>query len=107
MPKDFSFIVEDNLSLIFALFSKFSVRVNLMQNSAISFSVCTDNDVHKITPLMTELQKQFKVLYNEGVELMTIRNYDQETITKLSEHKLVLMEQRSRTTFQMVIKGTE
>ena len=107
MPKDFSFIVEDNLSLIFALFSKFSVRVNLMQNSAISFSVCTDNDIHKITPLMAELQKQFKVLYNEGVELMTIRNYDQETITKLSEHKVVLMEQRSRNTFQMVIKGME
>ncbi|MCC6372642.1 MAG: aspartate kinase [Bacteroidia bacterium] len=104
MPKDFSFIVEDNLSAIFSLFSKFSVRVNMMQNSAISFSVCTDNDVHKITPLLNELQSQFKVLYNSGVQLMTIRNYDQDIIASLSENKVILMEQRSRNTFQMVIK---
>jgi aspartate kinase len=107
MPKDFSFIIEDNLSMIFSLFSKFSVRVNMMQNSAISFSVCVDNDPHKITPLISELQNQFKVLYNSGVQLMTIRNYDQETISRLSENKIILIEQRSRNTFQMVIKDAE
>ncbi len=103
-PKDFSFIAEDNLSLIFSLFSKYNVRVNMMQNSAISFSVCTDNDKYKIEPLVTELQNQFKVLYNTGVQLMTIRNYNQEIIAKLSENKLVLIEQRSRNTHQMVLK---
>ncbi len=103
-PKDFSFIAEDNLSAIFNLFSKYQVKVNMMQNSAISFSVCTDYDKHKVDPLIEELQGQFKVLYNTGVQLMTIRNYDQDTVTKLSADKIVLIEQRSRQTMQMVMK---
>jgi aspartate kinase len=77
MSKDFSFIVEDNLSKIFNAFANHKVKINLMQNSAISFSVCTDYDEHKIEPLLKDLQKQFKVLYNKDVELMTVRNYDQ------------------------------
>jgi len=104
-PKDFSFIAEDNLSMIFSLFSKHNVRVNMMQNSAISFSVCVDNDAYKIEGLMKELQEQFKVLYNADVELMTIRNYNPDIISKLSENKIVLIEQRSRNTHQMVMKG--
>ncbi len=104
MPKDFSFIAEDNLSEIFALFSKLNVHIHMMQNSAISFSVCTDNDPQKTDPLLEELGKNFKVLYNTGVQLMTIRNYNQEIIAKLSENKVVLIEQRSRHTHQMVMK---
>ena len=103
-PKDFSFIVEQNLSVIFNLFSKHAVRINMMQNSAISFSVCTDDDEQKIAVLMTDLQQQFKVLYNKNVQLMTIRNYDQDIISKLSEGKIILIEQRSRNTHQMVMK---
>lgn len=103
-PKDFSFIAEENLSVIFNLFSKYHVRINMMQNSAISFSACADDDVHKIEPLIQELQQHFKVLYNKDVQLMTIRNYDQDIIAKLSENKLVLIEQRSRHTHQMVMK---
>lgn len=106
-PKDFSFIAEDNLSVIFKLFSKHSVRINMMQNSAISFSVCVDNDAHKMEALLNDLQQQFKVLYNDGVQLMTIRNYDQDTIAKLSENKIILIEQRSRNTHQMVMKEME
>ena len=104
-PKDFSFIAEDNLSGIFNLFSKHNVHIHMMQNSAISFSVCTDNDVQKIEPLINDLQQQFKVLYNAPVQLMTIRNYNQETIAKLSENKVILIEQRSRHTHQMVMKS--
>jgi aspartate kinase len=103
-PKDFSFIAEDNLSAIFSLFSKYNVHANMIQNSAISFSVCTDDDDNKITPLISDLQLQFKVLYNKNVQLMTIRNYDNDIIAKLSENKLVLIEQRSRNTHQMVMK---
>lgn len=76
----------------------------MMQNSAISFSVCTDYDEHKIEPLLKDLQKQFKVLYNKDVELMTVRNYDQDIIANLTENKLVIIEQRSRNTLQMVMK---
>lgn len=103
-PKDFSFIAEDNLAFIFSLFSKYNVHANMIQNSAISFSVCTDYDVHKIEPLIQELQEQFKVLYNKDVQLMTIRNYDDDIIAKLSAGKTILIEQKSRNTHQMVMQ---
>ncbi len=102
-PKDFSFIAEDSLSYIFQLFSKYSVKINVMQNSAVSFSICTDFESRKTEILINELQKQFKVLYNVGVELLTIRNYDQKTIQKLTENKTILLEQRSRNTIQIVM----
>jgi aspartate kinase len=77
----------------------------MMQNSAISFSICVDNDEYKITALIEELKTQFKVLYNLNVELLTVRNYDNEIVAKLSENQIVLLEQRSRNTHQMVIKS--
>ena len=102
-PKDFSFIAEDNLSGIFSIFSAHQIRINMMQNSAISFSICIDQDEQKIEGLLTALQEQFKVLYNRNVQLMTIRNYHPEIIEKLSEGKTILIEQRSRNTHQMVM----
>lgn len=104
-PKDFSFIAEDNLSDIFEMFAKHGVKINLMQLSAISFSVCCDNDEFKIQDLVKDLQTQFKVLYNSGLELMTVRYYTQETIDTLTAHKIILLEQRSRFTVQMVMKN--
>ena len=106
-PKDFSFIAEDNLSDIFELFSKHGVKINLMQLSAISFSVCCDDDVEKIKLLVTELQQTFKVLYNSDLELMTVRYYTAETIDLLTKNKLILLEQKSRFTVQMVMKNDE
>lgn len=104
-PKDFSFIAEDNLSDIFEVFSKHGVKINLMQLSAISFSVCCDDHPEKIKALVSELQSQFKVLYNSGLELMTVRYYTQETIDSLTKKKVILLEQRSRFTVQMVMKN--
>lgn len=104
-PKDFSFIAEDNLSDIFDVFSKHGVKINLMQLSAISFSVCCDNNEFKIQELVKDLQTQFKVLYNSGLELMTVRYYTQETIDTLTLNKVILLEQRSRYTVQMVMKN--
>lgn len=107
-PKDFSFIAEENLSVIFSLFNKYNVHANMTQNSAISFSVCLDNDAHKIEPLIADLQKQFKVLYNNSnVELMTVRNYNDDILKYLTENKTVLIEQRSRNTLQMVMISLE
>jgi aspartate kinase len=106
-PKDFSFIAEDNLSDIFELFSKHGVKINLMQLSAISFSVCCDDDAEKIKLLVSELQQTFKVLYNSNLELMTVRYYTPETIDLLTKKKLILLEQKSRFTVQMVMKNEE
>jgi aspartate kinase len=104
-PKDFSFIAEDNLSDIFEVFARCSVKINLMQLSAISFSVCCDHDVIKIQNLVNELQQTFKVLYNSNLELMTVRYYTPEIIESLTKNKIILLEQRSRFTVQMVMKN--
>jgi aspartate kinase len=103
-PKDFSFIIEENLSEIFAIFHKHKVKVNTMLNSAISFSVSIDNDDRKVAKLIEELSENFKVKYNENMELVTIRYYNQETIDRVIENKKVWLEVKSRNTCQMVMK---
>ena len=75
-----------------------------MQNSAISFSVCMDNDPFKIPALIEELKSHFKILYNENLELYTIRHYFPSTIETLSEGKEIMLEQRSRHTAQLVMR---
>jgi len=104
LPKDFSFIAEQNLCTIFALLSKYNIKAHMMQNSAISFSVCTDNDKLKTPFLLDDLKKDFKIYYNTDLELVTIRHYDENTIKYMTEGKEVLLEQKSRNTAQMVLK---
>jgi aspartate kinase len=101
--RDFSFIAEDHLHRIFGLFAMHRTRINLMQNSAISFSVCTDN-TSRLQSLISELQKSFRVRYNDRLQLVTIRHYDKATCNKLTQDKEILLEQRSRVTLQMVVK---
>ena len=102
--KDFSFIAEDHLSTIFSLFAQANVKINLMQNSAISFSVCIDNDSRKVPDLLETLKSRFKILYNEGLQLYTVRHYYSSTIESLTHGKEVLLEQRSRLTAQLVLR---
>ena len=101
--KDFSFIVEDNISNIFAVLASFRIKVNLMQNSALSFSLCIDN-TSKRNAIIEQFSKDFYVRYNEGIELYTVRHYNNEAINKLMENKEVILEQRSRNTLQLVVK---
>lgn len=103
-PKDFSFIIEENLSDIFNILHRNKVKVNTMLNSAISFSVSVDFDAYKIKGLISDLQKNFNVKYNEGLELVTIRYFNQKTIDRVVENKDVLLEVKSRHTCQMVMK---
>jgi len=103
-PKDFSFIAEDNLSEIFEHLSKSGVKINLMQNSAISFSICVDNHSARINKIINLLAGNYSVKYNNGLELLTIRHYDDKTIQKLTINKEVLVEQKSRHTARFVMK---
>lgn len=103
-PRDFSFIDEDNLSSIFGLFARHDIKLHLMQNSAISFSVCIDNKHRELPTLIEELQKAFVVKYNEGLELITVRHYTDETIAQLIEEKEVLLLQKGRATARLVVK---
>ncbi len=104
-PIDFSFIAEENLSLIFGLFAHFGVKINLMQNSAISFSVCVDYNPDALKGLIEELNTEFKVKYNLNLELITVKNYNQATIDKMVRGRKVFTEQKSRTNIQLVVNG--
>jgi aspartate kinase len=102
-PKDYSFVVEKHLSEIFTILNKQKIKVNLMQNSAVSFSVCCDKISHrKLNILLSGLKENFKILYNDNLELITIRHYTEESIKKLTAGRRILMEQRSRNTVQFV-----
>lgn len=103
-PRDFSFIVEANLRDIFEALTTSGISVNLMQNSAISFSVCVDHDMEKFDRFMELMQMNYEVRYNLGVELLTIRHYDDETVKKLTGSKETLLEQRSRHTLRVVLR---
>ena len=103
-PRDFSFILEENLSEIFKILSDFRVKVNIMQNSAISFSICVDADPLKIPPLISFLHKDYETRYNEGLELFTIRHYNDEAVSKIIRGRKILMELRSRNTLQVVLE---
>ncbi|MCY1515073.1 Lysine-sensitive aspartokinase 3 [compost metagenome] len=102
-PKDFSFIIEENLSDIFSILHRNKVKVNTMLNSAISFSVSVDES-DKIDALIKDLSENFTVKYNKGLELVTIRYYNQQTIERVTVQKDVLLEVKSRHTCQMVMK---
>lgn len=99
-----AFIVEKHMSQIFAAFANNRVSINLMQNSAVSFSICVDNDRYKIPQLIKDLRENFKVLSNENVKLFTLRNYTEKIAQDFLQDKDVILEQKSRSTLQVVAK---
>ena len=101
--KDFSFIVEDNLSNIFTVFADLKLKINLMQNSAISFIVCLDNEPQKIEQLMYHLNVNYNLTIKEGLELITISNYSENSLKELSSGKSILIEQKTEKNIQVVI----
>lgn len=101
---DFSFIGEDHLSKVFTTFAEQRLRINLMQNAAISFSICVDNKKEKIDAVIEELSNDFSVIRNEGLSILTIRHYNQGIIDKLTKDKEVLLRQISRTTIQVLVR---
>ncbi|MBL4716588.1 MAG: aspartate kinase, partial [Bacteroidia bacterium] len=103
-PKDLSFIAEDHLSEIFSYLAEFRIKINLMQNSAISFSLCVDNRESKIKPFIEKLISDYHILRNEDAQLVTIRHYTDEVIESLTKDKEILLEQRSRGTAQFILK---
>ncbi|TRX42339.1 aspartate kinase [Flavobacterium restrictum] len=101
---DFSFIMEENISEIFGLFHQFKLKVNLIQNSAISFSVCVEDKFDNFNALNALLSKKFKVDFSENVTLYTIRHFNDQAAQTVEENKTVLLKQVSRETMQVVIK---
>ena len=103
--KDFSFIVEDNISEIFALLHQFKMRVEMIQSSAISFSICIFNKYSKLEHLLEALNSKFKVEVNDGVSLYTIRHFDKPAINFIKNAVgEILVEQRTTNTAQFVVR---
>lgn len=105
--KDFSFVTEENIGHIFALFHKYQVRVNLMQNSAISFTVCLEDKYCNWELLTEELREHYKIRFNSNVTLYTTRHYTSKNGTKNGVKGKVLLEQYSRETKQWVVTDEE
>ncbi len=104
-PKDFSFIIEENLSDIFQVFSSHRIKLNMMQTSALNFSVCAD-DTKRINVAIKELSEHFDVRYNKNMELLTIRHYTDESIRQMIDGKDVVDSQVSRKTARYVLKSS-
>ncbi len=103
-PKDFSFIVEENISKIFGLFAQYKAKVNITQNSAVSFSASIDGDNRYFKDLIVELQKEFYVKFNTNLELVTIRYYTDDAVNKMTVGKKILIEQKSRSTARFLLQ---
>ena len=104
-PKDFSFIAEENFGELFKTFHTYSIKIHAMQNSAIQFSVCIDNQPQKIEKLTELLQARFNIQLQKDAELITIRNYNNQTIERVTQNKEILLDIRSTTTCQIVVKN--
>ena len=102
--KDYSFIFEDHLSEIFKIFAESGLKVHLMQNSALSFSICGYIKTAMIPQLFENLSKKYLVKYNEKVDLLTVRHYRKFDLPKLVSNQEILIQQRSRSTIRYVLK---
>lgn len=101
--RDFNFIDEKRLSEIFELFSTIGLSFNILQNSAISFTVAFDFNKGKVEKLREAVSEKYKVVYNEGCTLVTIRHFSEQIIQDLLKDRIVLLEQRTRSTARFVL----
>ena len=105
-PRDFSIIGVENLSIILDILAKYRVKINMIQNSALTFSVCTDNVPLRLKPCIEALQKEFIVKFNDGIRLITIRHYNADSeaeVLKMFENEEVLIRQSNRHTIQLAV----
>jgi aspartate kinase len=104
LPRDLSFLIDEGLGRIFNQIDNHKVKVNLIQNSAVSVSLCVDRFDGRVERLISELSMGFRVLYNTNVELITIRHYTDESIREMISGETILIEQKTRSTVNYVIK---
>ncbi|MFZ2339735.1 MAG: aspartate kinase [Bacteroidales bacterium] len=104
LPKDFSFAMGENLSRIFFFFSRHGIRVNMVEASAVSIDVCLDDDRPKVEALISDLGDEFSSVYNENVEMLSIRHYTPEAIGRITAGREILLEQKTRSTVRFVVR---
>jgi aspartate kinase len=102
--KDHSFMDEKRLSLILEALDKLNVKINLMQNSALTFSFCMDNKLHKLEPIIEALSGDFSVSYNRPLKLTTVKNFNEQILKELNVSDEVVLEQKTRNTYQVLYR---
>ena len=102
--RNMDFIAENSLYLIFKTFSKHKIHINLMQNSAVSFSVCFNQNRKKQEALINDLSQHYYIKYNTGLTLLTLRHYNTKLLLSHLANKKILLEQKNRTTIQVLYK---
>jgi aspartate kinase len=103
-PRDFSFVMGDNLSRIFHAFNKQGIKVNLVEASAISIDVCVDDEREKIEILINDLKTEFATVYNENMELLTVRHITRDSLEQITLNREILLEQKTRSTGRFVVR---
>jgi aspartate kinase len=106
IPNDFSFAMGENLSRIFYLFVQYGIKVNVVEASAISIDVCIDDERTKVNSVIDDLKGEFSAIYNEDVEMLSIRHYTPEAIERITRDREILLEQRTRSTVRFVVRKT-
>ena len=101
---DFSFMVEHNLRDIFNYLHDYKLKVNLIQNSALSFTICIEDLYGNFNDFYNSIKSNYKVFYSQDVTLLTVRHFDENSILKIEKNNTVLLKQTSRETIQVVVK---
>jgi len=101
--RDLAFINEKNLSIIFHVLDMLNIKINMMQNSAVSLTICVDNHAGKVQQMIDTLKNDFTIKFNENLRLITIKNYTPKSIKEVTKGNTILVEQRTRNTFQIVV----
>jgi aspartate kinase len=104
LPKDFSFVMGDNLGRVFNSFMVNGIKVNLVEASAVSIDVCVDDERLKVEALIDDLKNEFSAIYNEEVEMLSIRHYTPESIERITHCREILLEQKTRSTVRFVVR---
>jgi aspartate kinase len=104
LPKDFSFVMGENLARVFHAIELHGIKVNLVQASAVSINICIDDDRKKVNSLIGDLSDEFKAIYNDDAEMVTIRHYTPGSIELVSGGREVLLEQRTRRIVRFVMR---
>ena len=104
LPKDFSFVMGDNLGRIFHLFMVHGIKVNLVEASAVSIDVCVDDERGKVDALLETLKVEYSAVYNDYVEMLSVRHYTPEAVERITSGREILLEQRTRSTVRFVVR---
>lgn len=102
---DYSFVAEQHMARLFSELANLRIFVNMMQNTAISFSICVPNIPDRLEAFVKGISDEFRVKREDGLELITIRHFNEETVANLKKGKIVLFEERIRNTLQMVVRN--